>query len=103
MQKLSLIILLGVLTMSCKKDTVNLFCQSLPDAPSGFGWNYIREANVTCPVFNPNNDDDLLFVSFNQGTGYVYRYNLVSGEKHLIFHGNLLPPPQWGANDWILL
>jgi hypothetical protein len=82
-------------------------CKELifPDEPS-LGLIYIIDsASYLHPSFNPNNPDEIIFKHKEYGTGVsrLYRYNLVTKEKYLIYTGELYFPSYWGSNDWIIM
>lgn len=57
------------------------------------------------PQFNPNNSFELLFASQEDayGRSKLWKYNLVTKSKDLIYHGSVVFQPSWGRNGWILL
>jgi hypothetical protein len=59
---------------------------------------------VVTPHFNPNNPDELVFLSQyqNSSTLNLTKYNWRTGEKEIIYSGLITGGPDWGMNDWIL-
>jgi hypothetical protein len=70
------------------------------------GYTYIFDPNsTTAPFFNPNNDNEFLFVS--PSTENIYEkciriFNLQTKYIYTIYTGSLCCAPRWGKNDWIL-
>lgn len=58
------------------------------------------------PHFNPNNSDEIIFISHSQDNypnSDLVRYNLESKERIVIIQGYFTGKPRWGKNDWILM
>lgn len=72
----------------------------------GGGYTYINDnCRITAPCFNPNNENEFLFVKSCIGdTTYasIFKYNLYSETTTHIYSGVLWSRPVWGKNDWIL-
>lgn len=72
----------------------------------GSGYTYIYDPNsTTTPFFNPNNDNEFLFVSPCTETNNkkcIKIFNLQTKNTISIYTGSLYYAPQWGKNDWIL-
>jgi hypothetical protein len=109
-QILTYILFIFIFT-SCEKDSSLSYssnandCQELPGEPIT-GWNYLFDSGYTqFPYFNPNNSDEIIFQKKNYSTGNLglYKYNLVTHQKQLVYAGENWFPPKWGRNDWILL
>jgi hypothetical protein len=67
----------------------------LPEEP-GFGWEKHYESKVIdYPCFNPNNDNEFLFVNYLGPNSQVYTYNLETKALKLIFDGLVWYPPKW--------
>lgn len=104
-------------SLSCKKEKIDdIFERYLFDLNSnctdteipeleGFttGYQFIIDSNnVNYPFFNPNNPNEILF--YNQySTKNIYIYNRANSSKKVLINANLLSPPKWGKNGWILL
>ena len=90
--------------VSCVKDAPippEKSCNDLPASPP-IGWNYqIDSPYFMFPYFNPINPDEILFQE--KYSSKLFRYNLVTQQRSLIYSGTNLFQPKWGKNDWILL
>lgn len=66
------------------------------------GYEFIIDtSNINYPYFNPNNSNEILY--YNQYiSNNIYIYDRLSKTKKVLLKSNLLSPPKWGANDWIL-
>lgn len=96
--------------IACKKDPAiplpNECLEIPPFSGTGFGYSYSVDTNYfLMPYFNPNNEDEFLFVKKNNATGNsdLYIYNLQNNSKQNIYSGNIIFPPKWGKNGWILI
>ena len=105
-----------LLLYSCRKDKVpqispeNIIeeaCDCIPLSTSNIGVfdQYIQgEKYYLWPQFNPNNDNEIIYVETSPGNiKLLYKLNLVTLEKTLIFEGKMPYEPSWGFDDWILL
>lgn len=72
----------------------------------GGGYTYIYDPNSsTTPFFNPNNDNEFLFVSpctGNINEKCIKIFNLQTKNTFTLYTGSLYYAPRWGKNDWIL-
>lgn len=99
---------------SCRRDIaippnseIQSSCIPIPPySGTGFGYNYLVDTNyLMMPSFNPNNPNEFVYVykNYNSGQTEIYKYDLTNNTKQLIYSGNIIFPPKWGGNDWILL
>lgn len=109
------LLLIASLFVSCKKDKIvpvldeDLACDCTPipviDGPNT-GYNYeLDSIYFLFPQFNPNDDNEILFCKHNQvNNGHIdmFRYNLVTQQKTLLYSGTMFYAPSWGKKDWIL-
>jgi hypothetical protein len=77
------------------------------ELPTGSYFNtkyYFDFPFVVTPDFNPNNPDELVFLSQDQGfsTRNLTKYNWRTGEKEILYSGLINNYVGWGMNDWIL-
>lgn len=94
------------LFVGCTKDHLNIDsnCSELPPAPIA-GWNYqLDSVNYTFPFFNPSNSNEILYQK-QESSGHknLYKYNLLTKQKQIIFSDENYYQPKWGKNEWILL
>lgn len=102
-----LVVLLAL--TACIKDKISNECKDLNTSelvisgPNGPYYKFIGEQLKT-PSFNPNNDNEIMFVRENTGTSdkQIWLYNLIDKSKDLIFEGEVLGRPRWGKNDYII-
>jgi hypothetical protein len=114
------IISMILFSASCRKNGVceqNLDTNSIEDCPgceplapwSGgmFDQTYHDSISYCSPLFNPNNNDEIIFLQYNEPyslTPSLYKLNLITGEKTFIYEGPLSGIDiTWGDDDWILL
>lgn len=103
------------LIYSCKKDKVPISvdeleqcdCIQIPeiDGPS-FGYTEVIDSTYYLwPEFNPYNIDEILFLDANQPFNQkkLFKYNIVTQEKTLVFQGEIIGKASWAKNNWILL
>lgn len=105
------------LNTGCKKDlpivedSFDILGECSPIMPCnqvtiGGGYTYIFDLNsTTTPFFNPNNDNEFLFVSpstENINEKCIRIFNLQTKNSFTIYTGSLYYAPQWSMNDWIL-
>lgn len=104
MKLFRIILILNVYCLlSCSKDHI-ADCENLPHSPAQ-GWD-INEIlpYYKFPNFNPNNPNELLYeVHESAGVYKLFKYNLTTTQKQLVYTGENLFQPKWGKNDWILL
>lgn len=111
--------ILIVFLVSCKKEKIdnsvetylfnlNSNCTDtyIPETNSGgfiIDYQIIIDPNyVNYPFFNPNNPNEFLY--YNQySTSNIYIYNRTTNTKKILTNTNLLSPPKWGKNGWVLL
>ncbi|MBX7242867.1 MAG: hypothetical protein K1X92_14085 [Bacteroidia bacterium] len=98
------LVLCAIFLSQCKYENIETLegdCVNI----GAYGSNAIFDTLFqTFPCFNPVNPDEFLFVeSRNPPPQKIYKYNLVTLNKTLIFEGKSLYPPKWGGNGWILL
>jgi hypothetical protein len=80
-------------------------CIELGEEPY-LDWNYYLDTNhYLYPCFNPNNSNEIIYTikNYSTGTSKLYKYNLITHAKFLLFEGDQLFSPDWGSNGWILL
>ena len=77
-------------------------CEPLPSGPYGV-LDQFQMDSITyySPLFNPNNNEEILFQTYENGSPVIYKFNLITQEKSLIFEG-YATGISWGAEDWIL-
>lgn len=108
-----------ILAVSCTKDKVPIpeipigkdpnscdECTPLqPAGNTGFtDLTFLDSIYFDSPQFNPNNDDEIVFIQSISGIQRLYKLNLITKQKTLIFEGHFSGNHiSWGANDWILL
>lgn len=109
------IVIVLVLCTACKKDKVPQFsenynsfqcsdCLPIPAGNPGVFDQYILDTNYfTSPQYNPNNDDEIVYIEWASMSKKLYKLNLLTSQKSLIFEGDLSGSHiSWGKNDWIL-
>jgi hypothetical protein len=114
---LKIIVFLGFLILfngfyGCKKDfyvvddeSEHCECETYYDL-QGYNTdlNSILDTNIVYyPAYNPNNDNEFIYVNKISNVRYLYRYNMVTNEKLLIGTFPMVLSFDWGRNDWILL
>ncbi|MEX1191192.1 MAG: hypothetical protein WED10_12190 [Brumimicrobium sp.] len=118
MIKLSYITLFLVLLtlLACRKDKVPFSeipsdtidtCDCVPiEMPDGYtpGFNFINDSiYYKFPRFNPNNENEIIFTELGQGNDkFIYKYNLLTNSKNLVYQGLLFGSPEWGKSNWII-
>lgn len=114
---LSIVIILFCL--SCNKDKVKLDdcyieiedicdgCEPIPEIEGvNFGYTHVHDTIIQqWGQFNPNNDNEILYVESNQNFGNrrLIIYNLVTEQKTVIYEGSIIDAPAWSKTGWILL
>ena len=97
-------VLTTLVWLSCTKNrnsTPN--CDPLPLEPD-FGWAYSYEgAQSSMPCFNPNSDEEFLYVRVLPDGSEVRIHNLALNKSTLVLKDKFVFPPKWGKNGWILL
>lgn len=84
-------------------DTCN--CEPIPTLEGyNTGYNHVNDSiYFFSPRFNPNNDDEIIYVTYNQAQEKeIYKYNLLTESKTLLYQGQLFGTPDWGGNDQIV-
>lgn len=110
---ISITILIGVVFFSCKKENVKspisdtilnsevdtCTCVNLPNKD----YTYLYSSNlISSPLFNPNNDNEILFINSSNGVKNLVKYNLLTKNKTVIFEGQIFGIPTWSKNNWIV-
>ena len=104
-----LVCLIFIMLSACKKEKLpDKFCEEIPPPGNSlWGWQFSKQLPYReMPCFNPNNPDEFIVRSYNQigDTAFqLIKYNMVSGEKQVIYEGNFGVRPRWSRKDWILL
>ncbi len=102
--------------VSCKKDKVGLAqiedqvtsecdCVPVPPFQAGtFDQYFVDSINHMKPLFSPNNDNIILYTDYAEnGKVNMYTYDLLTGSRTLVFHGDVAPNLyDWSTTDWIL-
>lgn len=105
-----------ILQTACRKDKVpspeinsdtSDTCDCVPmDMPSGYitGFNYINDSiHYEFPRFNPNNENEIIFTVKGSGADeLIYKYNLLTHSKSLVYQGVIFGSPKWGKSNWII-
>lgn len=104
-----------IIAFSCKKEPSDIPCPEccVPLNPCtqptlGGGYYYISKpnyCNYTMPYFNPQNDNEFLFVkhcSTDSSYAKILKYNILSDISTEIFSGSVQYAPKWGQNGWII-
>lgn len=115
---LSIALFLGTIIYSCKKEITpksattivkenadTCICGDLPVIPGySLGYNYYNaNADLSMPIFNPNNDNEILFINFKSVYGKeLTKYNLITKEKTILFIGSIFSRPAWSKQGWIV-
>ncbi|HIP32425.1 MAG TPA: hypothetical protein EYG86_06675 [Crocinitomicaceae bacterium] len=88
-------------------DLLNDKCDCVPYEPiQGYSTGYYYEYEPTFATdaqFNPNNNDEILYLE--QGANIpdaIYKLNLLTNQKELIYSGGVIYNPVWGKQDWIV-
>lgn len=115
---LVIIFLITITLSSCKKDKVPELidevesisnecdgCQPLPDGNFGVFDQYLTDSiYYTSAQFNPNNDNEIVYMKWELGGQTIYKYNLITQQNTFVFNGQFSGCKiSWGADDWILL
>lgn len=111
-------IIFGVLFFSCKKNKIDKTCDDITlnngidtcscgdYGISGYstGYNYLHEPNhIVSPIFNPNDDNEILFINFKSiNNKELIKYNLITEEKTILFIGTIFASPTWSKQGWIV-
>lgn len=115
MKRVIYILSIPILLCSCKKDivpsqndpSINMECDCEPipelEGPNN-GYTYLEDTIYNFyPQYNPNNSNEILYCNFNNSGGLVMnKFNIVSGQKTILYSGSMSYAPSWGKNDWIL-
>jgi len=96
-----------IILNGCKKDSpIKDTSDCIPIPPYnqvGFGYDYITEPCIfRRPFFNPNNDNEFLYVTTCAGVTNIMKYNLLDKSKTQIWSGAPWSRPRWGKKDFIL-
>lgn len=101
------------LFISCKKEIKivepieeNCDCETIYPIPGdSYGYEHVHDTSYYLnPVFNPNNSNEIAFIDtdfYNYGMK-IYRYNLITKQKQLVFSGLFQKTLNWTSNDWII-
>lgn len=84
------------------KDTL---IPELPEISSGYEFVDIN-TNLKFASFNPNNPNEIVYYRDNynlNGVHSVMIYDRVSNTERLLVDKQIISPPKWGKNGWILL
>ncbi|PHR47769.1 MAG: hypothetical protein COA32_07395 [Fluviicola sp.] len=108
-------LIVGTLLCSCRKDKVPFVaqenasdtcdCQPIPTIEGySTGYNHIHDSvYLSFPRFNPNNNDEIMFAEWGEnGQRILYKYNLITKSKSIIFEGTIFGTPDWGKSGWII-
>jgi hypothetical protein len=92
---------------NCLYSPQNCTGGKLPEpGPWGFSF-YDPPSVITRADPNPNNDYEFIYYKpyyvESDGIGKLYKYNVRTSERLLLYAGELLSSPSWGKNGWILL
>ncbi len=92
---------------SCAFRPNNCFGGELPE-PGMSGYIFQNDpSEIRYAHGSPNNDLEFIYYKSPDtqpdGVGKLFKYNIGTLEKLLIFSGNLLSSPSWGKNGWVLL
>jgi hypothetical protein len=111
----AIILIVSIFSTSCRKDKGPPFledsnsfqcndCSIIPVGNFSVFDQYILDTNyLTSPQFNPNNDNEIVFIEWTSTSKKLYKFNLITSQKTLIFEGNISGSHiSWGKNDWIL-
>jgi hypothetical protein len=112
MKKIVLFLLILSSVFSCRKDSEviipevplvvddSVYCECTPIPPGPIiGYSYSYQPNYyVYASFNPNNDDEIVYFDLNA----VYKYNLVTKVKTMLYQGQITSELNWGINDWIV-
>ncbi len=106
------LLLFGSSIFGCKKDHYifkeeieHCECQSIPNSEAySSETNFIEDTNIVYyATYNPQNNNEFIYVNKIAHVRYLYRYNKVSDEKQFIGSFPKILSVDWGRNDWILL
>lgn len=102
-----------MLFAACRKDPivvggceVERYCVPVPAAPSLAGWNYRYDPHwIKDARFDPNDPGRILFTDAPYGgyTRQVYRFDLQTQQRNLVFEGAVIFPSEWAGNDWVVI
>lgn len=106
MKTITLLIFCILILQSCKKDTLT-DCVHIPNSDNMNGGYDIALDNLflTYPVFNVNNDDEILIYNtgLNNDENELFIYNIKNKTKNILFTGRLTAIPKWKNSEWIYL
>lgn len=109
-----LAISVGVLS-SCRKDKVSMNdleseqCDCLPiseNSEPSFGYTEIQDSTYYLwPEYSPFNDYEILYIdaSYPINMRKLFKFNLITNQKELIYQGAIIGKASWAKNNWILL
>ncbi|MBI5541053.1 MAG: hypothetical protein HY951_13390 [Bacteroidia bacterium] len=112
-----LIALISSFIISCKKEQIinsqvhNLQPVEQPDScytltpPIDPGWGYeytFDTISYENPCFNPNNSYEIAVLITDKNGKNLYKCNLLTKSKQIIFSGEIWGVPSWGINDWLI-
>jgi hypothetical protein len=104
--------IISINLLSCRKDPEviipevpevvddSVYCECTPIPPGPIiGYSYSYQPNYyVYASFNPNNDDEIVYFDLTA----VYKYNLVTKVKTMLYQGQITSELNWGINDWIV-
>lgn len=105
--KILILLLIFELIFSCNKadiDDSSSDCEDfISSSPFGFYLNSFPPFLYIKPCFNPNDENEFIYVKLNSATmeSDLYKYNLIDQTSTLLIN-NVSGYPQWGKTDWIL-
>ena len=98
------------MTLSCKKDKMNLKeqCEEIESLVDLQGMPLFHQVypSYGVPCFNPNNPDEIIFFYAKENTGpphKLVKYNLSNKEYQTVYEGQFGIRPRWSKKGWILL
>lgn len=86
--------------VACKKEGGNEYCAPHPLDPYSLGPLPARILFYYA-CFNPNSDDEILYVQNDSAGTFLYTLNLTTRQKKLVVKTDIYSVPQWSSNGWI--
>lgn len=109
------LVLFVLVLFSCKKDKVpvNVLeteqCDCIPipeNSGPTFGYTEVPDSTYYLwPEYNPFNDNEILYLdaSYPINQRKLFKFNLLTKQKVLIYEGAIIGKSSWAKNDWIVL
>ena len=100
-----ILLFIPIVLLSCHKNDQDPPCKPLETLPNYVEWQYeFKDKRYGDVSVNPVNPSELLIyaeVDTSLEVG-LFKYNLETKEKTIIYRGNIIFRPKWSVKDWIL-